>query len=528
MTCLMIIFLLTGCLPFSYSNLNREETLVLTENAEPPNLDSATSTDQPSFSVLNNVKEGLMRLDASQKPVPAMAKEMPKISQDQKTYLFQLRDAYWSDGKPVTAYDFVFAWKRALTPETKSQYAFIFEPISNAMEYYSGKVPWEKVGIQALDAHTLKIQLKSPTPYFLHLLTFITYLPQRKDVVEKYGDQYAKEAHTQVYNGPFQLIRWNHNENLVLVKNQKYWDQQTVQLKQVDLKIVKEVSTTINLYLSGDVDFVEVNQYYAKAFEHSPQRFVIQEAGIWYLEMNQQEKFLRNPNIRKALYLAIDRQTLTQKILNDGSQPAGKLVPPAIQSFRKFAPDDPPSYQPGQAKQFWKKGLQELGIAKLEPLELVGDDSETSKTIMVYLKEQFRKNFGIEIKISSVPFKQRLQRGKNGQFQLLLSSWLADYNDPLTFLNLFITNGSYNRGKWSHTTYDQYVQQGIVQLDENKRRQAFIEAEKILIREAGIIPLYYSASIGITKPYIRNIIFHPIGPQYSLKWAQLINKPKKR
>ena len=248
---------------------DKKQVLDMTLTAEPPGLDSAVTTDVVSFDVLNNVMEGLYCLDKDNRPEPAIAAGVD-ISEDKKTYTFRLREAKWSDEEPVKAQDFEYAWKRALNPKTKGEYAYILYPIKNAEAHNTGQVSADEVGIKAVDEQTLQVELEYPVPYFLSLTTFPTYMPQRKDIVEKFGEKYGTEPDKMVYNGPFNLSEWQHEQKVQLQKSDTYWDRNTVRLETVNQYIVKDTSTGVNLYTSNQTDLTFLDSELSEAFKKSP------------------------------------------------------------------------------------------------------------------------------------------------------------------------------------------------------------------------------------------------------------------
>ncbi|MDN4595474.1 peptide ABC transporter substrate-binding protein [Polycladomyces subterraneus] len=495
-------------------------------DGEPPNLDSAVSTDNISFNLLNAVMEGLTRLDKDNKPQLAMA-ESYTISPDKKTYTFKLRDAKWSDGRPVRAQDFEYGWKRALAPQTASQYAYILYPILNAEKYNTGKAKAEDVGVKALDDKTLQVKLEAPSPYFLGLTSFATYLPQRQDIVEKYGKQYAQEPNKMVYNGPFVLASWQHNESYTLKKNPNYWDKATVKLDGINFKIVKEVSSAINLYKTNGLDYVpRISQEFVDAYKSKPDFKPVTEATTVYLEFNmKKEKVLRNVKIRKAIQMGIDTNILAQNIAKEG-KPATALVPPTLQGGNgKLFRDQAPGYvkfNKEEAKKLLAEGLKEEGLSQFPTMELLGDDTDVAKRCLQFIKEQLRTNLGINVNIRSVPFKERLQRSQDGNFQIVLSRWGADYDDAMTFLDLFLTGNAFNRGGYSNPKYDDLIKKAKMNPDFNQRLQQMVEAEKILIQDdAGIAPLYWRQRQNLERPNIKGLVHHPFGPDDDFKWATL-------
>lgn len=527
---LVLCLMLSACSVGEKSQVNGEggQVLNLAETSEPPSLDSSKSHDLVSFKVLKDVMEGLLRKGEDNTLVLGMASAFPTISTDKKTYTVKLRHALWSDGKPVTAHDFEYAWKRVLNPKTASEYSYMLFPIAHAEEYNLGKGSAGDVGVKALDDTTLQIRLKAPTPYFLDLLVFPTYFPERQDIVEKYGDQYAMETSNMVYNGPFVLSEWNHQEGFQYQRNEMYWDKKSVKLQTVNHVIVKDNATCLNLYNTGKIDMVpDLSAEFMSAYQKSPEKTVIHESYTTYLETNSRRPFFRNPHIRQALSMAINKKTFTEDVLKNGSVPAGGVVSLGIKGTqgRSFREMDPlmPLYDPLKAKQLWAQGLKELGLAHAKPIELVGDDSSISRRNLEFIADQLRKSLGASVIITSIPFKQKLERGKQGQFDLIYLGWDADYNDPMTFLDLFVTAGPLNRGKWSNTMYDSLIEKAKENPNFDVRLTDLITAEKLLIHESPIIPLCYRSRVGLLKQYVKGIVWYSIGPE-SVKWAYIKGK----
>jgi oligopeptide transport system substrate-binding protein len=509
---------------------NEPQVLNLVVDSEPPNLDSATLIDGTSITVLNNVMEGLMRLDKDNKPVPAMAVDFPEISPDKKTYTFKIRDAKWSDGEPVKAQDFEYAWKRALDPKTKSEYAYILYPIKNAEEYNQGKVSENKVGVKALDDSTLQVKLKEPIPYFLSLTAFATYFPQREDIIEKYGKQYAKDPDKMVYNGPFVLSRWEHDQGLQYRKNDEYWDKNNVYLTEVNVKIVPDSTQAMSLYTSGQVDVAPLDDNLVEVFKNNKEYLPVTRGSTYYIIFNTDDAFLANKNIRKAISLAIDRDDLVKDVLKNGSEPAGGVVPPSImgynnQSFRDQAPAQP-DYDPALAKQYFEKGLQELGLsAPPSDLTLMVYDDDRKK-VAVAIQEQLETNLGLKVAIDPKPFKQKLNLEKKGYFEMSVGRWVGDYNDPMTFLDVWKSDSPVNFGDWKNPNFDRLIDTSKQTTNYQERNENLIKAEKMLIDDAALAPLYYESKSFVQKTYVHNLVRHPIGPEYSLKWAYIKGKAK--
>lgn len=511
------------------ASVDKGQVLRMTTGAEPANLDSAEAIDGDSFNVLNNVMEGLMRLDHKGKPQPAMAGDF-KVSEDGKTYQFQIRkDVRWSDGKPVKAHDFEYAWKRALDPDKKLESAYMLFPLKNARAYYSGKLSANQVGVKALDDRTLKVQLEEPVPYFLNLTTTAAYLPQRKDIVEKFGSKYANEANKMVYNGPFVLKEWKHDQSYRFVKNDQYWDAKSVKLAEVHTQIVPDSVEATNYYTSGDVDVAPLSEKLVPAFQGNPDFVAVDRGATLLLLYNTRMDFFSNEKIRKAFSLALDREQLVGEVLQNGSRPAKGMVPDSItdhkgKSYRKQA-GNMLDFDVEKARELLGEGMKELGISTLPQLKLnVNDDDR--KEIALFLKEQLKNNLGIEILINPKPVKQKLEEEQAGDFHLSLVRWIGRYNDPMAFLEIGHSQSRVNLGRWRDQTFDQLLIKSKNQQNLKNRNEDLIKAENICMKQSGVSPLFYETRTYIQKPYVQDLYRHPVGAEYTLKWAYIDEQKK--
>lgn len=495
---------------------------------EPPGLDSGVTTDTISFLLLNNVMEGLMRLDDANNPVPGIA-ESYEISSDGLTYTFKLRDANWSDGSAVTANDFEYAWKRALNPETASGYAYIAYAIKGAEAYNLGEdTNSDNVGVKALDDKTLQVELHAPAPYFLGLTAFATFLPVKEEFVIAQGDAYATEAETLLYNGPFAMTGWSHDQNVVIEKNKNYWDASTVRLEKITFDVVKEQNTAVNLYENGDIDRTSLAREQITVYSDDPNFSTENELVVFYLQYNTTNEIMANPKIRQAFSAAINRKAYVDAVLNNGSTAAFGLVPQGTPGLNGFFRDEAKAElidnDPDYAKQMLEEGLADLGISELPEIRFLTGDTDGAKKGAEVMKEMWRQTLGVEVVLDMVPFKERLERTRNGNFNIVFSGWGADYNDPMTFLDLFVTDGGFNDAKYSNSGYDERINFGKTSPDAEARMQQLIEAEEILINDLPIAPVYYRGSAFITRPYIKGLVSHPFGADYDYKWAYIEGK----
>jgi oligopeptide transport system substrate-binding protein len=500
-----------------------DKTFTLDLGADIPDMNSVTNTDINSSRLLNNINEGLFRLDENEKPHPAMAKSVD-ISDDKLTYTFTLRDGIkWSNGDPVTSQDFKETWIKVLNPDTAATYAYIFFFIKGAAAYNSGDGSAEDVAIEAPDDKTLKVTLDAPYPFWLGLTTFGTYLPQNQKFVEQQGDKYAQSADALLYNGPYTLTQLNPSSGATLVKNEDYWDKENVSVRKIDCRIVKEVDTRVNLYEAGELDFCELASEYVDKYKNSPAFLQIVEWATFWLNVNFKNEVFQNENIRKAIQMSFDRDALADKILNDGSVGADGLVPegmagPGNQTFREAVGPTMPEYDPQQAKELWQKGVEELG--QVPTLTMLTQDTGTARDSGTYLQSQF-KDMGMDVKINVQPFDEFLALSTKGDFDLCLYGWIADYNDPMTFLDLFLSDSEYNDPSFKNARYDQLVKAAQTETDEQVRMDNLMEAERLLIEDvAACAPVWFSGVAALLRPSFKNFVEHPTGT-YEFKYLRV-------
>lgn len=494
------------------------------EGADIPDLNSTTTTDAASFSVLVNCMEGLYRLDENEEPVPAMASDV-KVSDDKLTYTFTLRDGVkWSNGDPVTSEDFKYAWTRAIDPETAGQYAFIISDfIQGGPEFASGDGSADDLGIEAPDDKTLKTTLIYPTPFFLGLTAFATYFPQQKKFVEDQGKDFAQGADTLLYNGPYKITEFDAASKVTFEKNDGYWDKGNVDLDTINVRVVKDLKTVLNLYEGDQIDFARLEGEDVERFKDSPDLEQVIEFTTFYLQFNQENEVMANKNIREAIARGYDKESYVNTLLAGGSVPGTNgLVPPEVagpgdQTFREFSGDVVPDFDPKAAKEFYQKGVEELGQ---EPtLELLSQDSSVAREESQFLQSQLQENLGAKVNIVTKPFDAFLDATEKGNYQMSASGWGADYNDPSTFLDLFVSDGAFNDPAFSNDQYDKLMADAKTEADPKKRMEFMKEAEKILLQDEVVLsPNYHRKKSVLIKPFVKKTVIHPFGAEFDYKY----------
>lgn len=500
---------------------------------EMPTADLSLATDTISFTALNNVYEGIYRLDKDSKPQPAGASELAEVSEDGLTYKIKLReDAKWSNGDPVVAADYVYGWQRTVDAATASEYAYLFAPVANAEEITAGKKDKSELGIKAVGDHELEITLTKQTPYFQYLLAFPSFFPQKQSVVEENGDAYASASDKAVYNGPFTLTdfdgpgtdtEWSYK------KNDNYWDKDAVKLSEIKVSVVKESSTALNLFKDGQADDVILSGELAQQNANDPAYTSVKEARTSYIELNQREADspFKNVNLRKAISYSINRDALVKQVLGDGSVVSTGLIPADMsknpETNEDFAKEAGKlvSYDKDKAKEYWEKAKKELGIDFLE-FNLMASDDDASKKVIEYIQNSIQENLdGVKVKPTPVPFSVRLDRSSSGDFDTVLGGWAADYADPSSFTDLFVAGNSYNRGQWSNADYDKVVDDsGNKDAGDEQARWADLqEATKIMADDMGVIPVYQKAEGHLVNEKIKGIVHHAAGASWDYKWT---------
>ncbi|WP_313892490.1 peptide ABC transporter substrate-binding protein [Psychrobacillus sp.] len=519
--------------------VEEEQVLNLIMGAEIPTMDSSLVTDSVGFDLLNNVNEGLYRLNQDNVAEPAISDGEPTISEDGLVYTFKLRDANWSDGTPVTANDFVFAWKRAMNPDMASEYGpYMMEGvIKNAAEIAAGTMEYTELGVVAIDDKTLEVTLEKPVPYFLSLMSFGTFLPLKEEFVTAQGENYAKNSEAVLYNGPFSLTGWDGTGlSWQLVKNDQYWDKDTVKLTQINYDVVKETATAVNLYTNGEKDRTGLTGEYAMQYAADPELLKETDTSVFWMKFNQERLGAKSPlanvNIREAIAKSFNKQDLADVVLANGSVPAYYMIPKDFtfdadgNDFRDVN-GDMAMFNADEAKAAWDKGLAELGVTELT-LEILGGDSDLSKKMDEYLKSQLESNLkGLKITLKEVPFSVRLDLDTAQDYDIQIAGWGPDFQDPYTFSNLFLTGGGNNQMSYSSVEYDKLVNSANneLALDTKARWQALADAEKLIVdKDFGIAPIYQRGLLFLQKPYVKGVVNHPFGGDYSYKWAYIEGK----
>ncbi len=487
----------------SQPKLADEQIIRLGNGSEPKELDPARATGSPEGNILDSLFEGLVSLDPfTLKPVPGMA-ESWKLSEDGTVYTFKIRkDAKWSDGKALTAEDFVWSWTRALSPTTASEYAYQLYYIKNGKAFNTGKIKdAKKLGVKAQDKQTLIVTLENPTPFFLRLCAFRTLYPTPRHMVEKYPNQEWTKPGKMVSNGPFKLSDWQINRHVELVPNEMYWDRDVIKAKKVYLMPIEQIDTEEKTFFAGQLHATyEVPNLkipaYKKQMKRNPNAYHPYQSnpylGSYYYRFNTKKPPLDNPKVRRALSLAIDRTLIVERVQRGGQLPATNFTPPNTGGYT-FAGNLPKKVTPEVLKEA-KRLLKEAGYENgkgMPKIEILYNTSENHKKVALAISQMWKKNLGIEAVLFNQEWKVYLDNQTKGNYTVSRAGWIGDYPDPNTFLDMWLTGGGNNLTGWSNKTYDELIAKAQATADQDKRFEILMSAEKILMEELPIMPIYF-------------------------------------
>ncbi|CAM3108033.1 peptide ABC transporter substrate-binding protein [Lactiplantibacillus plajomi] len=514
--------LLASCGQSTPADKGAKTTLNLMQTSALTSLDSTNQATLPEFNTLVNTSEGLYRLNAKDQPEPAMATKIVKPTKNGTEYVFHIRkNAKWSNGEPVLARDFEYAWKRAMNPANKPVYTYIFSGIKNADAINKETKSYQSLGIDATGKRTLKITLDHPMPYFNKLVTVPVFLPQNESFVKKVGPQkYGTNAKNTLSNGPFKVTGWTGtNDSYTLARNQYYWNQKSIHLKQIKYTTVKDSNTAHNLFSDNKLDDATISGVTAKSLQKDQNVKHVDKAWTYYLQVNQRSgQPLANAKLRQALSLVINRKQLTENVLADGSQPASSFTSPGTATDpttgKDFSKETSFSTAANvkKAQQLWAAGLKEAKLTGTVKLSLVGDDQDVTKNVAQFVQKQIEQNLDhVQVSIRNVPDKG-LQNLKNtGKFSLSQWYWLADFADPVNYLGVVQSQNSMNSGRFNDKQFDQLLEKANQTNDQNVYWQSLRQAQRRLQNQAGLIPLYYVRETHLVHSNLKGVQYHVAG-----------------
>lgn len=490
---------------FTPKTVDAAKTISLNAGMEPTGLNTLTSTYSIEFALFKHMYENLVTLDDDDNTAPGAA-ESWDYDEDTLTYTFHLRkDGVWTNGDPVTAKDFEFAWSQALNPDVASDYAYFLYFIKNAEKYFNGEVTWDEVGVKVVDDYTLEVTLEQPTPYALFLFSFGTLAPINQRFYEAVGaDLYSTEAQYFCTNGPFALTEWSHNDKIVMQKNDAWHGAADVEVEEIDWKIITDPNAALSSFLAGDLDMVGLGTgeliKQATAAGATIQSYT--DGSAFYIYFNNNDQYLSNVNLRRALFNAIDAQKEIDTVWQNDNEPMTSFTAPGVAAAdgTSFAGKVGELYAPSRdqekAKEYLATALSELGCTVDElsaHLSIDCGDSATATAEASFYQEQWRQVLGIEVTVNPMIIKQGSQNRKTGNYVMSLTGWGPDYNDPSTFLDLWVTDGGNNQTGFSNERYDELIDLAAKETDLEKRESYFIECEQIIADQLPIGPAFWRA-----------------------------------
>ena len=504
-----------------------DKVLNVMVEVEVESLDPQVATDGTSFEVIANYTDGLTQMDADGAAVPAIA-ESWDVSEDGTIYTFHLReDANWSNGEPVTANDFVFAWQRAADPALASEYSYMLSDIGqikNAAAIIAGEMDKSELGVKAIDDKTLEVTLEVPVSYFLSLMYFPTFYPVNQAFFESLADgTFGTSPETVLSNGAFVLTSYEPAAlSFSLTKNANYYDADKVQLDGLNYQVIKDSQQAYMSYQNGDLDIVMLSGDQVEQVEGDPELNITGAGYLWYLTLNMHDvPALNNQNMRLALSNAVNRASIVGDVVKDGSVATYTAVPPQFAAgpdgsdfsadqtmFSDVCADDT-----AKAAEYYEAAKAELGTDTFE-FELLVEDQTETQNVAAVIKDQVEKALpGVTLNIKVEPKKQRVADIQDGNYEVCLTRWGPDYADPMTYLNMWITGCSNNYGLWSDAEFDAIIADcttGAYVTDAEARWNAMYDAEKIVMDQAVIVPLYTKANANMIKTGVEGIEFHPV------------------
>lgn len=499
-----------------------EQQLVLNAGSEPSSLDPALNTAVNSGWILDHMYEGLYTRDQDGDIVLGIAEDV-EVSEDGTVYTFQIKeDAKWSDGSDVTAEDFKFSYERVLNPETGSRFAYYLFVIKNAEAYNNGEAEVEDLGIEVLDDKTLELTLEAPTAFLDSLMTIWTFYPVKKDIVEN-NENWTSNPENFVTNGAFYMTEWEHDNKIVLAKNDEYYDEKNITLTQITFEMVDDATTAYQLFQTGDLDFISsipTDQLAASKESDEYVEFPYYSTSMYIF--NVEEEPFTNQKVRQAFAMAIDRQSLADNVSQIGETPAFAMVPPGADTpdgdFREIGGDYfEEDY--GEAKALLEEAMDEEGWSELPDVTLMYSTSDGNKRSAEAVQEMLKQNLDINIKLANQEWNTYLDTLGRGDYQMGRMAWTGLYIDPAVNLEYYLGSSTNNRTNWMNNEFDQLLREAQVEQDEEKRFELLHEAEEILMTDLPFMPLNFLTKNYMTSESIEGVVFYE-NRSPLFKWAK--------
>lgn len=489
-----------------------EKPIIFNLGSDYNTLDPHLFTEMIAVQIDSSIYEGLLKLDKDGNYTGGVAES---FTENGNKLTFKLRDnAKWSNGEKITANDFVFAFKRVLDPKVAAQFSEMLFPIKNAEKYYNGQAKVEELGVKAINEKTLEIELEQPTAYFKYILTLPISVPLNEKFYNEKGNNYAVELDGFLFNGPYKITALKEDE-LLLEKNENYWNVKNINIPKINYIISRDFKVVDQLISNKEIDMSRVEFYKLNDYKKNNEVDTFLNGRIWYLDINLDNKYLQNKKLRQAISFAIDREKYVKEIKKDGSKSAKSLISEVVtgnnKKYREIYPDV--NYFKDNdiemAKKLYSEALKELGVNSLK-LRLLSGNSDPEILEIQFIQEELRQKLGLELEVTTVAFKERLSRTREGNYDIVLNTWSPKYDDVMSYLDRWKKDDKKNMEVWQKQKYNDLVLEVAKMSASNERDAKANEAERILVDEAVVIPLYYSMENHYRNPKIKGIIRRPI------------------
>jgi oligopeptide transport system substrate-binding protein len=523
---LLFSLILSGCGGNNTADTKAEKVITYNLGASPETIDPTLSTGLSEATIQNALFEGLYRYDKNKKLQPATAEKVD-ISADGKKYVFTIRkDARWSNGDQVTAHNFEYSWKRLLNKEVAAEYAYQGFYIKNGKEYNTGKAGDDQVAVKATDDYTLEVELVAPTPYFLDLTAFANFFPLHKDTVEA-DKNWAASPNTIVGNGPYKMTAFQAREKIEMIKNENYWDAKNINLDKLIMTFVEDESTQLSMFESNQIDIAEaVPVKDTKNLLAEGQAISFPQTGCYYYIFNCKATPFDNVKVRQAFTYAINRRAIIDNITRAEQKPAMAFTPFGFsdvtidKDFRSVGGDYFKDNDVKKAKQL----LAEAGYPDgkgLPEIEILYNTMDEHRKIAEAIGQMWKDNLGVNVKLRNAEWGVYLNERNEGSFIVARAGWQADYNDPMTYMDMHVTDGGNNDSFWSNAEYNKLIEEAKASNDEQRRMENMHKAEKILMDEMPVAPIYFYVNVNIYKPWVKGVYTPPFGSYQEFKWADV-------
>ncbi len=518
---LSVSLLLSSCSKNQIDRKPQGQELRLNFRSEPLSIDPRKPNDVTSSQFLKMCFDGLTRMGPDGELQLSLA-ESADVSEDQRIYTLKLRKSLWSDGMPVTAYDFEGSWKTMLDPLFPCEYASDLFILKNGRAAKNKKCSMDEVGVRALDEYTLRIELDHPAPLFLSILSTHAFYPSPQHITSKYPHWADKANPHYVTNGPFKLVEWKQSDHITLEKSETYWDSAHVKLDRIQMLLIEDENTELTMFDNGELDWAgsplsTLPLDAMPALIKTKRVTTFPMAGVYFYILNTQDPLLKNVKLRRAFALAINRQELIDNVIQSGQSPATCFIPPALSPEKQYFQDNDVL----RARRLFTEALTELQLTKeqLPIITLSYNTMNSHHKIAQAIQGQWFKAFGIHVALENKEWKVFLDEQRHGKFQIARMGGIANNYDPIGFLDRYrYLSSEENFSHWTNPRFTELLESADQTIDEALRTQLIAEAEQIFMDEMPVIPIYFYTGSYMKQPYVKGVYVSELS-DVDLKWA---------